>query len=65
MFGVAATEPEARIDAKGVVALLRGWAVQGIAADRVTVTNSKTGNSLSIYRRADAAGRIFLWEISA
>ncbi len=63
VFGVGSTASEARTDQKGVVALIRGWKVTGVAVDRVTVRNPKTDNTLSIYRRADAAGRVMLWEI--
>ena len=65
VFGVGSDAPEVRIDSRGIVSLLRGWTVFGIAAGQVTVANPKTGNPLSIYRRADTAGRVLLWELEA
>lgn len=63
VFGVSSAAPEARPDLKGLVALINGWEVTAIAADKATIRNPKTGNCLSIYRRADAAGRCLLWEL--
>jgi hypothetical protein len=63
VFGVGRAAPEARHDLKGLVALLDGWTVTAIAADKATVQNPRTGKVLSIYRKPAAVGQVMLWEL--